>query len=137
MNCFYCRNDAGKTGNETIAILCGDCVQRLTGAPDLKPIAPKLSIEERAAKKALKLQKKTEKLEHMKTQTRGRGRGWHLKKLFEFQGMYYSMGIEITAIEAMKLKNQLAKTQSIDPFAMNTTSTKTKRNTTRAIKRKL
>lgn len=118
MNCFYCRNDAGKVGTDTKAVLCGDCVQRLTGAPDLAPVAPKLTSEEKAARKTARAERKVAKLEKLKTAKRGRGRGWHLKRLFEFEGQYFTMGQEITAAQAAKIRKELAKAPQPDPFKL-------------------
>lgn len=109
MNCFWCRSHVPQASKGTAAVLCSGCVQRLVGAPDIKPPAEKLTTEQRAERKAERAAKKVAKLEKLKTATRGRGRGWHLKKLFEFDGKYYSMGEEITAAEAMKIRKELAK----------------------------
>lgn len=116
MNCFFCRAEAGKADKDVKAVLCGNCVQRLCGAPEPSVTAPKLSFEERKARKTARAEKKVAKLEQLKTAKRGRGRGWHLKKLFEADGQYFSMGKEINALEANKLRKALAKTEAIDPF---------------------
>lgn len=107
--CFFCRNACPQASKDATAVLCSHCVQKLVGPPDLKPPAEKLSAEEKAERKAAKEAKKAEKLEKMKTAVRGRGRGWHLKRLFEFDGKYYSMGKEISSVEAMKIRKELAK----------------------------
>lgn len=109
MNCFFCRNDAGRVSKDAKAVLCATCTQRLVAPPELKSPIAKLSAEDKAARKAEKAAKKVAKLEKLKTATRGRGRGWHLKKLFEFEGEYFSMGKAITADEAMKIRKALAK----------------------------
>lgn len=109
MHCFWCRNFVPQASKGTAAVLCSHCVQRLAGAPDLKPPAEKLTAEQKAERKAEKAKKKADKLEAMKTAVRGRGRGWHLKRLFEFDGKYYSMGKEISSVEAMKIRKELAK----------------------------
>lgn len=110
MKCFFCEYPV-KTSNpkDTKSVLCGTCVAKLSDPPELKEPPAKLSIEEKEAKKVEKEKKKTEKLEKMKTAKRGFGRGWHLKKLFEFEGQYFSMGKEITAAEASKLRKKLKK----------------------------
>lgn len=110
MNCFFCRADAGRTSKDAKAVLCARCVQRLVGAPDIKPPVEKLTAEQKAERKQARAAKKVAKLEKLKTATRGRGRGWHLKKLFEFEGQYFSMGEAITADQAMKIRKELAKT---------------------------
>jgi hypothetical protein len=118
MDCFFCRGDAGRTNKDVKAVLCGTCVQKLVNPPDLKPVPEKLSPEAKAERKQAKAAKRVEKLEKLKTAARGRGRGWHLKKLFEFEGQYFSMGKAITAAEALKLRKALAKTEAADPFKL-------------------
>lgn len=118
MDCFFCRCDAGRTNKDTKAVLCGSCVQKLVNPPDLKPVPEKLSPEAKAEKRQAKVAKRTEKLEKLKSATRGRGRGWHLKKLFEFDGEYFSMGKAITAAEAVKIRKSLAKTDVVNPFKL-------------------
>lgn len=108
MDCFFCKTDAGKVGTDTKAVLCGACVQKLTGAPEIKDPTPKLSFAERSAKKAERVARKAERLQKLKTAKRGRGRGWHLKKLFEFDGEYFSMGEKITPDQAAKIRKALA-----------------------------
>jgi hypothetical protein len=110
MKCFFCDTPVpGTDAKTTKAVLCGKCVARLSDPPDLKPPPAKLSVEEKEVKKAEKEEKKAAKLEKMKTAKRGFGRGWHLKKLFEFEGKYFSMGKEITDAEAAKLRKKLKK----------------------------
>lgn len=110
MNCFWCREDAGRgVSKDAKAVLCSRCVQKLVGAPDIAPPQPKLSAEEKQARKTARAERKVAKLEKLKTAKRGRGRGWHLKRLFEFDGEYFSMGKPITAAEAMQLKKAMAK----------------------------
>lgn len=109
IKCFWCRADVPQAAKGTAAALCSGCVQRLCGAPDIKPVAEKLTTEQKAERKQARAVKKVAKLEKLKSATRGRGRGWHLKKLFEFEGRYFSMGEEITAAEAMKIRKELAK----------------------------
>lgn len=110
MNCFFCRNPVkGSNAKEVKSVLCGTCTAKLSDPPEIKEQPAKLSIEEKEAKKAEKQKKKAERLEKMKTAKRGFGRGWHLKKLFEFEGQYFSMGKEITEAEAAKLRKKLKK----------------------------
>lgn len=109
MFCFFCRREAGKPPKDTKAILCGDCVQRCVGAPDIKPPAPKLTVAEKIEKKKIRVAKKAEKLTAMKSAARGRGRGWHLRRLFEFEGEYFSMGEKIDAAQAARIRKELAK----------------------------
>lgn len=109
LKCFFCREECPKASKDAKAILCDRCTLRLSAPPDIKVTAPKPTVEEKAAKKEEKAKKKAEKLEKMKTAKRGFGRGWHLKKLFEFEGQYFSMGKEISAADAAKIRKQLKK----------------------------
>lgn len=109
MNCFFCRADAGRVSKDAKAVLCATCVQKLAGAPEIKAPVVKLSAEQKLERKQARAAKKVARLEKLKTAVRGRGRGWHLKKLFEFEGQYFSMGKLITADEAMKIRKALAK----------------------------
>lgn len=109
MNCFACRRLVTDVAKDTKAVLCSDCVSKLVGPPDLAPPVQRLSYEERKAKKEAKAEKKKAKLESMKTKTRGKGKGWHLKKVFHFEGSYFSFGKEITAAAAAKLMKEVKK----------------------------
>lgn len=106
MECFFCRRVVESHGEKVKAVLCSNCVARLSPAPE--PVAPiqRLSYEERKAKKEAKKAKKLEKLEKMKTAKRGKGRGWHLKKVFVFEGNYFSFGEPIDAATAAKLMKE-------------------------------
>jgi len=83
------------------------------------------SPEEKAAKVAAREQKKAEKLEKMKT--RGRGKGWHLKRLFEFDGKFYSFGKEIDPSSALKIKKELKENPALEML-----SPKTRKKTSKA-----
>jgi hypothetical protein len=109
MLCFFCKRDVPSHDPKAKAVLCGHCVARLAGAPELPAPIQRLSYDERKAKKEAKIAKKKAKLESMKTKTRGKGKGWHLKKVFAFEGSYFSFGKEITAAEAAKLMKQVKK----------------------------
>jgi hypothetical protein len=109
MLCFFCKRDVPSHDPKAKAVLCSSCVARLAGAPDLAPPVQRLSKAERDERKEAKLAKKKAKLEAMKTKTRGKGKGWHLKKVFAFEGSYFSFGKEITAAEAAKLMKQVKK----------------------------
>lgn len=117
MNCFFCRDDVPEASKDVKAVLCSKCTARACGAPEIKPDVPKLSYEEKMARKAEKVERKKAKLEKAKTATRGKGRGWHLKRLFMFDGKAYSFGKEIDLAAANKLKKQIAKEEAGSPFA--------------------
>ena len=112
MHCFFCHDDVPGVGKEIKAVLCGRCTARLSDPPHLAPPPVKLTVEEKEAKKAAKVEKKKAKLEKLKTAKRGFGRGWHLKKLFEFENEYFSFGKKITTAEAVKIRRQLKKEQT-------------------------
>ena len=109
MLCFFCSRDVPSYGEKVKAVLCSHCVARLAGAPDIAPPIQRLSKAERDERKEAKIAKKKAKLEAMKTTARGKGKGWHLKKVFAFEGAYFSFGKEITAAEAAKLMKQVKK----------------------------
>ncbi len=96
--------------NKVHAVLCPRCVQHVADPPvQPKPyVAP--SVEDKATKKAEREAKKKAKLEAKKTAKRGKGRGWHLKQLFEFEGQFYSFGKEIGDAEVAKIRKTLKKT---------------------------
>jgi len=107
MDCFFCGNLVDGVGHDTVAVLCSTCTSRLTGVPEEKPQVQRLPYEERKARKEARQAKKLAKLEQKKSAKRGRGRGWHLKKLYEEDGKFYSFGKEIDASTVVKLKKEL------------------------------
>lgn len=106
IDCIFCKRpmwvDIGAKAG-----LCDKCVHRVADAPEMPKPVVRTSKEERIAKKEARLAKRKAKLE--KSKTRGKGKGWHLKKLFEFDGQFYSFGKEITDAEAAKLKKSIKK----------------------------
>lgn len=115
MDCFFCHEPAGKVSKDVRAVLCGNCTARLANPPENKPAAVKYTAEEKATRKAERAARKVEKLEKMKSAIKGRGRGWHLKKLFAFEGKFYSFGKEISDVEAAKLRKELIKAEAAKP----------------------
>ena len=109
MLCFFCRRDVPSYDPKAKAVLCSTCVSQLAGPPDIAPPIQRLPYEERKAKKEAKAAKKAAKLEAMKTKTRGKGKGWHLKKVFHYEGQYFSFGKEITPAAAAKIMKQVKK----------------------------
>ena len=109
MSCSRCFNDVERHGEKLKSILCSDCVAREAAPPEIHAPIQRLSAEEKKARKEARLEKRKAKLEAMKTKTRGKGKGWHLKRLFMFEGLYFSFGKEITAVEAAKIMKDVKK----------------------------
>jgi len=116
VNCFFCKTEVKRTNADVRAVLCDRCVQRCLGAPEIKEPVKKVTYEEKKVRKAERLARKAGKLEKLKTATRGKGRGWHLKKLFHYEGTFYSFGEVIDAAQAERLKKELMKVEAVDPF---------------------
>jgi hypothetical protein len=117
MSCSRCFNDVEKHGEKLKSILCSDCVAREAAPPEIHAPIQRLSPDEKKAKKEARLAKRKAKLEAMKTKTRGKGKGWHLKRLFMFEGLYFSFGKEITAVEAAKIMKDAKKGLPEEPVA--------------------
>jgi hypothetical protein len=70
---------------------------------------PKVTVtlprSERIARKAARHLRRKEKLAASKSA--GKGRGWHLKKLFLWEDSYFSFGKPIDAAEAVKIKKAI------------------------------
>lgn len=113
MRCFFCKREVDDVGADCKAVLCARCVARCVGPPELKASVPKLSYEEKKARKLEREEKKKAKLESMKTAKRGKGRGWHLKKLFIYEDKFFSYGEEVSALQAKKLKKEIAAEEAI------------------------
>lgn len=92
-------------GKDVASFICSRCTAKMVPAPEEKPKVVALTPEEKEAKAVAKEEKKKAKLEKMKI--KGRGKGWHLKRLFEFDGKFYSFGKEIDAAEAFKIKKDI------------------------------
>ncbi|MDE1940740.1 MAG: hypothetical protein KGI66_01350 [Patescibacteria group bacterium] len=116
VKCFFCHKPV-RADSSAKAILCGDCVSRLSDPPELpKALQPK-PVDENGnpiIKKRGRPRKtdsaqpdakpvKKERRSAAKTVSSGKGRGWHLKKVFEHEGQFYSFGKPITADEAKEL----------------------------------
>jgi len=106
LDCIFCKRTV-EASADAKAILCDHCVQT-HGDPPKQP-APYvvLAPEEKAARKQAKKEKKEAKLQKMKKAKSGRGRGWHLKKLFEWDGQFYSMGKPIDDAQVAKIRKKL------------------------------
>jgi LSD1 subclass zinc finger protein len=96
MNCFFCRTSV--TASRGVkAVLCSNCVQRLSGSPATIGRAPKRDVD------VTTLIQKPRKVRGAKKQvvakvSAGWGRGWHLKKTFVApDGKTYSFGELITS----------------------------------------
>lgn len=116
MECNECGNEEDYIPSKTATgLICSRCVSKMVAPPDPPKSVTKAnsaSPEEKAAKAAEKEKKKAEKLEKMKT--RGRGKGWHLKRLFEYDGKFYSFGKEIDANSALKIKKEIKENPDLD-----------------------
>ena len=108
IDCFFC----GKTvtsDSRVGAVLCGECVAKLSDAPVQPKPTVVVSADEKKARKEARVEKKKAKLEAKKTAKKGKGRGWHLKQLFEFEGTFYSFGKLIGDAEVAKIRKALKK----------------------------
>jgi hypothetical protein len=101
LECMFCRVST-RCDQNTVSVLCGTCVANLTDAP--APPRQPVTDEARAERKAARAERKQQKAVAPKANC-GRGRGWHLKKLFMWEGQAYSFGKPITAREATRLAN--------------------------------
>jgi hypothetical protein len=104
---MFCRTPT-RCDTDTASILCGRCVARLADAP----AQPKPTVNPTEAY-AQKQQRKLEREQHRKQAqvrkaavVKGRGRGWHLKRVFEWEGQFYSFGELITPTRAQELMKQ-------------------------------
>lgn len=101
LECMFCRAET-RCDMDTASILCGRCVARLADAP--APVKQPVTTEVRAERKAARAERKQQKAVAPKASA-GRGRGWHLKRLFMWEGQAYSFGKPISAKEATRLAN--------------------------------
>jgi hypothetical protein len=97
IECLFCRTPT-RTDNNTSALLCGRCVIRLSDPVSRPSVAPEVV----AARKQARAERKAER---KATVPSGRGRGWHLKRLFIWEGQAYSFGKPISAQAAAQLAN--------------------------------
>jgi hypothetical protein len=90
ISCFFCRAAVPQAAPKSKAVLCGNCVQRLTGSPEAIGRAPKPLA---AAPKARPPKVRRSPAANSGTKAGGRGRGWHLKKHFvDADGTVYAFG---------------------------------------------
>ena len=108
VDCFFCGKTVA-TDSRVGALLCGDCTARLSDAPIQPKTIVKLDPDEKKARKEARVEKKKAKLEAKKTAKKGKGRGWHLKQLFEFDGEFYSFGKLINDAQVAKIRKSLKK----------------------------
>ena len=102
LDCMFCRTPT-RTDINTTSVLCGACVSRLADPP--ARVAAPVSPEVKAARKQERVERKAERVAAKAAAPKGRGRGWHLKRLFMWEGQAYSFGKPISAKEATKLAN--------------------------------
>jgi hypothetical protein len=102
LDCMFCRSPT-RTDAQTTAVLCGNCTAKLCDAP-VQP-RPVLTATEQELRRTARARATEERAAHLKAHgTAGRGRGWHLKKLFEWNGAFYSFGTLISAERARELQ---------------------------------
>lgn len=94
---------------KTASGLCATCVSKLSDPPPMPKPTVIVTVEEKKARKEMKLEKKKATLEAKKNAKRGKGRGWHLKQLFEFDGEFYSFGKPVGDAEVAKIRRALKK----------------------------
>lgn len=108
LRCLWCRAGVSvdvKTG----ATLCAKCVSRLSDPPIQPKVFVPVSAEEKKVRKAGRVEKKQARLEALKQKKRGKGRGFHLRELAEFEGMFYSFGKSISDADVARIKKKLKK----------------------------
>ena len=98
--CIWCREDVSVDAGTKDSALCGKCTSRLADPPQLAAPVKKLTVEEIEAKQAAKAARKTATVK----KSTGKGKGWHLKKLFEWEGQFYSFGKPVDTAEAVAIK---------------------------------
>jgi hypothetical protein len=102
--CFFC----GAITSTTVgisAVLCGACTAKCADAPiPMKPyVDPTVAYKTKLDRATARAEKKIAKSIITENKPAGRGRGWHLKKLFVFDGKYYTFGVETTLKNAKVL----------------------------------
>lgn len=102
LDCMFCRTPT-RTDINVSSVLCGNCVARLADAP--ARVAPVVTPEVKAERAQARAERKIAKQAAKAAAPAGRGRGWHLKRLFMWEGQAYSFGKPITAKQASKLVN--------------------------------
>lgn len=108
LDCFFCRKSV-QVDARTAAVLCDTCIARISDPPAIPVTLPKLSVEEKALRKSERALRKKARLEAKKNAKSGRGRGWHLKQLFESDGEFYSFGKLIDDAAVAKIRRKLKK----------------------------
>lgn len=108
VRCIFCRRSVVIDARNASA-LCAVCVAKLADAPPPPKTIVVLAPEEKEAKKEEKRAKKVAKLEAKKTATRGKGRGWHLKQLFEWEGEFFSFGKPVNGTDVAKIRKTMKK----------------------------
>lgn len=107
--CFFCKKTVPRANAKSKAVLCGDCVQRLTGSPESigkvpgnvklpkAPKAPKEPKPTKVTRAAGRGRPRKNGAAPKSAAPTGRGRGWHLKKRFvDADGTVYSFGQEVS-----------------------------------------
>jgi hypothetical protein len=92
---------------KTGAVLCAKCVARMSDAPAQPKPTVVVTADEKKARKEARAEKKATRLAALKNKKKGKGRGFHLKQLAEFEGDFYSFGKKITDAEVAKIRKKL------------------------------
>jgi ribosomal protein L37AE/L43A len=104
LDCMFCRTPT-KTDMDTSAILCGNCTARLAD-PAVRPsptVNPTEAYAARQERKQQRVEARKQAQARKSNAVKGRGRGWHLKRVFEWEGQFYSFGELITPARAQEL----------------------------------
>lgn len=104
VRCSVCTTEM-EISNHSKSGICEDCVRDSVAPPEQPKPVVRLSVDERKERKAARAIRKAEREAAKATRPRGRGQGWHKKKLVEIDGQWYSRGREITPEEAERIRN--------------------------------
>jgi len=107
LECKVCNNLVENVAADIKAVTCSDCVANIVPAPEQPKVIQHLSLDEKKERKAARAVKKAAKLESLKTAKKGKGKGWHLKKLFDWEGTFYSFGKPVTDAEVAAIRKSL------------------------------
>lgn len=104
LGCFYCGEDCN-VDKDAKAVLCSNCTNTIhtgRGEPPKEP-AKALTSEEKIARKVAREERKKAKA-NAKPKGPSKGRGWHLKGYFEWEGEVYTFGQKASKADAARLK---------------------------------
>lgn len=105
MECSNCGSWVDDVGLKVKRVTCSRCVQGLVGAPEIKPTVPRIPYELRKLRKEMKNMSGDSVV--VPSNTVNKGRGWHLKKLVEIDGTFYSFGKIVDSATAQELQKAI------------------------------